>query len=84
MTRATLLITFALSILVAPLAADAQSLTKVHRIGVVFPCRPQKIHPHAKPLVANQRWTTTLPAATIVGDDTHRFKSQGLQEKSRR
>ena len=39
-----------------------------------YGCGPQKIHPHAKSLVANQHWTTTHPPATIVGDNTLRFR----------
>jgi len=34
------LVTLALSLLAAPLTADAQSLTKVYRIGVLFPTSP--------------------------------------------
>jgi hypothetical protein len=50
------------------------------RQGTAFvTCGPQKIHPHAKSLVANQQWTTTHPPATIVEDGTLR-----LREASRR
>jgi hypothetical protein len=34
------------------------------------------MHPHAKQLVANRHWSTPLPAATIAGDDTLRFRDE--------
>ncbi len=37
-------------------------------------CGPQKIYPHAKSVVANQHWTITHAPATIVGDNTVRFR----------
>lgn len=43
---------------------------------LVWACSPQKIHPHAKPLVGNRYWTTPLSAATIAGDETLRFRDE--------